>query len=100
MYGENVPQKGVESNSPQCDIVLAMTTKADSRKRIRVPQAKPGQVYTVQQNADGGFTLSVVRTRAPANPKCRIVKEDGFTVVAPKQPIDEQAIKELLADFP
>ncbi|HTV43415.1 MAG TPA: hypothetical protein VMF08_22825 [Candidatus Sulfotelmatobacter sp.] len=77
-----------------------MTTKADSQKRVRLPSAKPGQVYSVQQNADGGFTLFVIQAGAPTNPKCRIVKEDGFTVVAPEQPIDETAIKELLADFP
>ncbi|HEY3762238.1 MAG TPA: hypothetical protein VGN23_10880 [Verrucomicrobiae bacterium] len=77
-----------------------ITTKADDQKRIQVPLAKPGQVYAIQQNADGGFTLSVVQAQGAVNPKCRIVKEDGFTVVAPSQPIDELAIKELLADFP
>jgi hypothetical protein len=75
-------------------------TKADSQKRIRVPQAKPGQMYAVQQNADGGFTLVAVPTGAPTSPQCRIVKEDGFTVVAPNQPIDEQAINDLLAELP
>lgn len=32
--------------------------------------------------------------------KCRLAKEDGFTVVVPGQPINEKAIEELLADFP
>jgi len=54
-------------------------------------------VYAVQENADGSFTLTVVK---PAHPKCRLAKEDGFTVVVPGQPINERAIKELLADFP
>jgi hypothetical protein len=49
---------------------------------------------------DGGFTLVVVKAKVPADPKCRIAKEDGFTVAVPEQPIDEAAIKELLADFP
>jgi hypothetical protein len=74
-----------------------ITTKADNRKRVLVPQVKPGQVYAVQENADGSFTLTVVK---PAHPKCRLAKEDGFTVVVPGQPINERAIKELLADFP
>jgi hypothetical protein len=34
------------------------------------------------------------------NLKCRLAKEDGFTVVVPGQPVNEPAIKELLADFP
>ncbi len=77
-----------------------ITTKADHRKRVVLPQAKPGQVYSVQANADGSVTLTEVQPLAPANPKCRLAKEGGFTVVVPSQPINEQAIKELLADFP
>jgi hypothetical protein len=65
-----------------------------------VPQAKPGQVYTVQENADGSLTLSLVAASAPTNPTCRLAKEDGFTVAVPEQSIDENAIKELLTDFP
>ena len=77
-----------------------ITTKADSRKRVVVPQAKPGEVYSVQDNMNGSFTLTVVKPVEPAAPKCRLAKARGYTVVVPGQPIDEQAIKELLADFP
>ena len=77
-----------------------ITTKVDNRKRVVVPQAKPGQVYAVQENADGSFTLTVVAPRYPTRPKCRLAKEDGFTVSVPIQPINGAAIRELLADFP
>ncbi len=77
-----------------------ITTKADNQKRVLVPQAKPGQVYAIQENADGSFTLTVVKRADAGNLKCRLAKEGGFTVAVPGQPIDEQAIKELLADFP
>ncbi len=77
-----------------------ITTKADNQKRVLVPQAKPGQVYAVRENGDGSFTLTVVKRAAGANLKCRLAKEDGFTVVMPAQPINEQAIKERLADLP
>jgi hypothetical protein len=77
-----------------------ITTKADNLKRVLVPQAKPGQVYTVQENTDGSLTLTVVEPNQPAHPKCRVAREGGFTVVVPGQPINEAAIKELLADFP
>jgi hypothetical protein len=69
-----------------------ITTKADNQKRVFVPKAKPGQVYAVQENADGSFTLTVVKRAESGNLKCRLAKEDGFTVVVPGQPIDEQAI--------
>jgi hypothetical protein len=77
-----------------------ITTKADNRKRVLVPQAKPGQIYAVQENADGSLTLTVVESGESSNPKCRLAKEDGFTVAVPGQPINEHAIRELLADFP
>ena len=34
-----------------------------------------------------------------SQPKCRLAKEGGFTVVVPSQPINQQAIKELLGGF-
>ncbi len=77
-----------------------ITTKADTRKRVVVPQAKPGQVYAVRTNEDGSFTLTEVKPAEPAKLRCRLAKEGGFTVVVPGQPINEQAMKELLADFP
>jgi hypothetical protein len=77
-----------------------ITTKADDQKRVLVPQAKPGQVYAVEENADGVFTLTAIKSAEPAHPQCRLAKENGFTVVVPQQPINELVIKELLADFP
>jgi hypothetical protein len=77
-----------------------ITTKVDDQKRIVVPNAKPGQVYAVQENVDGSFTLKSVGPAAAATPTCRLDNEDGFPVVVPNQPIDEQAIKYLLAEFP
>ena len=80
--------------------VTVVTTKVDDQKRVVVPQARPGQVYAVQENADGSFTLKVVKPEGSASPTCRLAEEDGFPVAVPNQPINEQAIKELLADFP
>ena len=77
-----------------------MTTRVDDQNRVVVPQAKPGQVYAVQENADGSLTLKAVEPTTSAAPTCRLADEDGFPVVVPNQPIDEQAIRDLLADFP
>lgn len=77
-----------------------ITTKADSQKRVTIPSARPGQVFAVQTNADGSITLAAVNPNEAVEPACLISKEDGYTVAVPKQPIDEEAIKELLAEFP
>ena len=77
-----------------------VTTKADNHKRVMIPFVEPGRVYAVKDNADGSFTLSAVKEATPDIPTCRLTKQDGFTVAIPGQPIDEQGIKELLADFP
>ena len=77
-----------------------ITTKVDNLKRVMVPQAKPGQVYSVVENMDGSFTLTMVEPVQQIHPECQLTKEGGFTVAVPGQPIDEHAIKELLADFP
>jgi hypothetical protein len=93
-------RKGIEDDHLPWDNDPMITTKADKRKRMLVPQAKPGQVYAVKENANGSLTLTVVEARESPPPKCRLAKEDGFTVILPGQPINEQAVKELLADFP
>jgi hypothetical protein len=45
------------------DNPIMITAKADDRKRLVLPQVKPGQVYVVTDNADGTITLSPVVTR-------------------------------------
>jgi hypothetical protein len=77
-----------------------ITTKVDNRKRVLVPHAKPGQGFAVESRADGSFTLNAVQTSKAPAAKRRVTKGDGFTLVVPGQPINEQAVKELLADFP
>lgn len=96
----NTNTGGLEIEARRWHPLLVITTKADDQKRIVLPEAKPGQVYAVQENLDGSFTLKAVGSVASALPTCRLADEDGFPVVVPNQPIDEQAIKELLAEFP
>jgi hypothetical protein len=40
-----------------------MTTKADSKKRVVLPRAKPGEIYDVQQQGEGRYLL--VRLERP-----------------------------------
>ena len=37
------------------------TVKADSRKRIRIPDIKPGQVFAVDKQGEGSYTLTIVK---------------------------------------
>jgi hypothetical protein len=90
----------LENKAGSWDAGLMVTTKADGLKRIIAPQAKPGQVYAIHNHADGSFTLKAIHPAEPLTPTCSLVEEDGFAVAAPNQPIDEAAIRELLADFP
>jgi len=51
------------------------TLRADKYRRVRIPDAKPQQVFTYANNGDGSFTLTVVRAeRKPAFPRGSLLK--------------------------
>ena len=79
-----------------------ITTKADSRRRVVVPQVKPGEVYAVQDGPDGSIKLTLLTAPEPENrpAKVKLVKEGRFTVGVTDRPINMQALKEALAEFP
>lgn len=37
------------------------TATVDDRKRVRIPETKPGQVYAVEQSGEGQFVLTLVK---------------------------------------
>ena len=39
------------------------TAKVDDRKRVLIPQAKPGQILAIQDNGDGTITLAPVKVQ-------------------------------------
>jgi len=39
------------------------TVTADDRKRVRIPDAKPGQVFAYENNADGSVTLNPLKLK-------------------------------------
>ena len=55
-----------------------MTTKTDSKKRVVLAGAKPGDVYDVQEQGDGRYLL--VRLRRP-EPKGHVSREDCLRAV-------------------
>jgi hypothetical protein len=56
-----------------------MTTKADSKKRVVLPEARPGDVFDVQRKGEGQFLL--VRL-APPKPKVRLSRAECLRAMA------------------
>jgi hypothetical protein len=81
------------------DIPIVITLKADSRKRVTIPDAKPGQVLAYENNGDGSFVLTTVKVQKN-QPTAKLRREHGRTLVVPNQPINLDAIKEMAAEFP
>ena len=50
------------------------TLKADSRKRVRLPDVKPLQVLAYEHNGDGSFTLRPVKDAPEPFPKGSLSK--------------------------
>jgi hypothetical protein len=51
------------------------TLTVDDQKRIRIPDAKPRQVFAYQNNGDGTITLTAVKAEAKPNfPKGSLTK--------------------------
>lgn len=76
-----------------------MTVIADNKKRVVLPIAKPGDRFDVEVSSEG-FLLRRLEPveRKPA--KIRFEKRGRFTVAIADQAINEQALRESLADFP
>jgi hypothetical protein len=76
-----------------------MTVIADEKKSVILPTARPGDRFDLQVISEGKIVLvPLAGASKPAN--VTIEKKDGFTVGVLDQPIDEQAIKEALNEFP
>jgi hypothetical protein len=76
-----------------------MTVIADDRKRIVLPDAKPGDRFDVE-SLDGGFILRRVESVESKAAKVTVQKQEGFSIWTTDQPISEEAIRKALADFP
>ena len=76
-----------------------MTVIADNKKRVVLTQAKPGDRFDVQVSANG-YVLRRLEPVKSKPAKVRFMKRDGYTVAITDQPINEQALREALVDFP
>ena len=96
-------EKDLENQPRRWDIPTMHTITADNKKRVRLPDAKPGQVFAYETTGDGQFTLKLVKpveTAEDRPAKVTFVKEGGFTVMSSDRPIDEDALKQALSEFP
>ena len=63
------------------------TLTADKYRRVRIPDAKPQQVFAYANNGDGSFTLTVVKAeRKEAFPRGSLLKY--FTPEKNKEELD------------
>jgi hypothetical protein len=56
-------EKGVEMGRILWENPRMKTVTADDRKRVRIPDAKPGQVFEYANNEDGSITLEPIKPR-------------------------------------
>ena len=78
-----------------------MTVVTDSKKRVTLRMAQPGDRFDVQLASDGNYVLTKL---VPAHPgaaaKVRIEKRGQYHVGVLDHPIDEEALNQALAEFP
>jgi hypothetical protein len=94
--------KDLEKTIQLWEIPRMVTAKADNRQRIRIPDIKPGQVFAVENQGNGVIRLTEVKPVDLKRPptKVRFVKRGRYTVGQSSEPVDMNAVKELLAEFP
>ncbi len=77
------------------------TLTVDDYNRVRLPQAKPRQVFAHEQEASGRIILTPVAPVEPKPNKVRFEKRGGRTVgIIEGAKFDEVALKQALAEFP
>jgi len=77
-----------------------MTVVADSKRRVVLPVAQPGDRFDLRVAEDGTVVLAKLG-RVPSQPaQVRVEQRNGFSVGVSDQPINDDALREALAEFP
>ena len=77
-----------------------MTAIADSKHRVTLRQARPGDRFDVEILAEGKYVLTRLEPTKPQPRRVRFEKRSGYTVGISDQPVSEQAIRAALDEFP
>jgi hypothetical protein len=80
------------------DIRTMKTLTVDDEKRITLPEAEPGAVFTYEHDHSGRVTLTPV---GPAKPKqARLIRRDGRTYLVNDLPITNEDVQRAMENFP
>jgi hypothetical protein len=77
-----------------------MTVIADTKKRVVLPRARPGDRFDVKTSSEGTFVLTLLQPHRSRQVRVKLVKRRGYTVGVLDGPINEAALREALAEFP
>lgn len=77
-----------------------MTAIADSKHRVTLRQARPGDRFDVKVLEEGKYILTRLEPAKPRAARVRFEKRNGYTVGVSDQPVSEAAIRAALDDFP
>src|SRR6266478_2599716 len=77
-----------------------MTLTADSKRRVIIPSARPGDLFEIQTAGEGKFTLTRLEPIHERPNRGHFEKRGKYSVFVTERPISLDAIKEALADFP
>jgi phage FluMu protein gp41 len=77
-----------------------MAAIADSKHRVTLRQARPGDRFDVEILAEGKYVLTRLEPAKPRPSRVRFEKRNGYTVGISDQRVSEQAIRDALDEFP
>jgi hypothetical protein len=78
-----------------------MTVVTDSKRRVTLRAAKPGDRFDVQIAGPGSYVLTRLEPVEHTKPaRVRIEKRGRYHVGVVNRPIDEAALKAVLSEFP
>jgi hypothetical protein len=78
-----------------------MTVVADNKKRVTLRLAKPGDRFDVQIASGGNYILTRLEpVQLKGTAKVRIEKRGQYHVGVLDHPINEEALKDAIAEFP
>ncbi|HEX3719083.1 MAG TPA: hypothetical protein VH595_14035 [Verrucomicrobiae bacterium] len=81
--------------------ISTVTVVTDRKKRVTLRLAKAGDRFDVQITPDGNYILTKLdRARQKDSAKVRIEKRGRYHVGILNHPINAEAIKKALAEFP
>ena len=74
--------------------------KVDNKKRVRIPEFRPGQVYTYATNPSGSLTLTELKPVKPKPPKVRIVIKSGRKLLSSDRVVSNADVQKVMEQFP